>query len=104
MLFDFDFVSDEMMQLPRLQGVAHGGALCSPPGHGLRLSVRHDASDKLAAFTEAFSHVHIQKPSLQILSLFHSDSLSFSGSHSFSFTFKKLFIQIHKNLCHIQTY
>ena len=97
MLFDFDFVSDEMMQLPRLQGVAHGGALCSPPGHGLRLSVRHDASDKLAVFTEAFSHVHIQKPSLQILSLF-------LFRFTFFFIHFQEIVQIHKNLCHIQTY
>ena len=80
------------MQLPRLQGVAHSGALCSPPGHGLRLSVRHDASDKLAVFTEAFSHVHIQKPSFrfpfQIHILFHSLSRNVHSDSQESFTFR----------------
>jgi hypothetical protein len=71
------------MQLPRSQGVANGGALCSPRAH--RLSARNDTAFQLICFSRS-----LQSDSVYFSRRFQSDSVFFKKpSVAFSPLFKK---------------
>ena len=58
------------MQLPRSQGVANGGALCSPPVRGLRLSVRNDSVLQLVKKPSVRFSLFFKKTSFRLISVF----------------------------------